>query len=762
LSPPSCVPDNPKGLRNTRTDIKIRFLKQRGKVKATLQYNRTFERDYFKSAFLLCFIIFFGMTLFILGFGKGQSLPAVSRSASMNILLITLDTLRADYLSCYGGKKVRTPQIDRIAEQGILFERAFAHNVVTLPSHINILTGTYPLYHGVQDNAGFRLDEDAVILSEVLKQEGYRTGAFIGAFPLDDRFGLDQGFDLYDDYYGDTTAQNVFSFVERRAEDVVRRAVEWMNQNREESWFCWVHIYDPHAPYDPPPSFRERYPRNLYAGEVAYSDFALGNLFEFLKEAELEENTLVVLTSDHGEGLGEHQEPTHGVFAYNTTLHIPLIVYQPKLFPEHKVVSRRVRHIDIMPTVLDIAGFKIPKEVQGHSLVPVIRDPRKGRSEDCYFEAMTPHLNRDWAPLQGVLSDQFKYIDLPIKELYDAESDYKEEYNLAAKDKSTVEKLNKRLQTLIKKYSSKTSGATRRVREDPETLEKLRALGYVSGSSQKSSTRIYTQEDDPKKLIDLDNMSHTAIDEYLLGNPSRAIELFNEVIERRPTMGLAYSQLSFVYHETGQMEKAIQTLEKGLALNLSNRLELMAKLGIYLQEKGQFKRSIDILEAVLKEDPDHAEALNYLGISYWRSGQYDKAVSTFEVLIVLDKGYASAYNNLGSVYLSQKKYELAAEQFVKALKYDARLAGPYNGLGVVYASRGDNSGAIENWRKAVELDNQQYDALYNLGILLVQVGRFEEAVDYLERFIQTAPPLKYEKDIEKMKELVARIKKNSR
>jgi arylsulfatase A-like enzyme/Tfp pilus assembly protein PilF len=731
-------------------------------VKITLQHDRALQRDYFKSVSLLCFIIFFGMTLFILSFGISLGLPAVSRSPSLNILLITVDTVRADYLSCYGSKKVRTPHIDQLAEKGIVFEKAFAHNVITLPSHINILTGTYPLYHGVQDNAGFRLGEKAITLSEVLKQEGYKTGAFIGAFPLDDRFGLGQGFDLYDDYYGDTTAQNDFSFVERRAEDVVRRAVEWIDQNRQENWFCWVHIYDPHAPYNPPPSYKEKYPGNFYAGEVAYSDSALGNLFGFLKKGELEENTLVVLTSDHGEGLGDHQEPTHGVFAYNTTLHIPLIVYQPKLFTEHKTFKFMVRHIDIMPTVLDIAGFKIPKEVQGHSLVPVIRDPGKGRVEDCYFEAMTPHLNRDWAPLQGVLSDQFKYIDLPIKELYDVESDYREEYNLAAKDRTTVEKLNKHLQTLIKKYSSETSGANRRVKEDAETLEKLRALGYVSGSSKKSSKRIYTQEDDPKKLIHLDNMSHTAIDEYLLGNPSRAIELFNEVIEQRPTMGLTYSQLSFVYHEVGQMEKAIQTLEKGLALNLNNRLELMAKLGIYLQEKGQFKRSIDILQGVLEEDPDHAEALNYLGISYWRSGRYDKAISTFEVLIVLDKGYASAYNNLGSVYLSQKKYELAAENFVNALKYDSRLAGPYNGLGVVYVNKGDNSAAIENWKKAVELDNQQYDALYNLGILLTRVGQFGEAVDYLERFIQTAPPLKYEKDIERMKELVARIKKNTR
>jgi len=205
-------------------------------VKGAVQEALTVKGKYPKRISTPSFIILTSLAVVILVLGTGLDRPAVSRSPSLNILLITVDTLRADYLSCYGGKKVGTPQIDHLAERGILFEKAFAHNVVTLPSHINILTGTYPLYHGVQDNAGFRLGEEAITLSEVLKQEGYKTGAFIGAFPLDERFGLNQGFDLYDDYYGDTTAQNDFSFVERRAEEVVRRAVEWMGQNRQENW----------------------------------------------------------------------------------------------------------------------------------------------------------------------------------------------------------------------------------------------------------------------------------------------------------------------------------------------------------------------------------------------------------------------------------------------------------------------------------------------------------------------------------------------
>ena len=688
-----------------------------------------------------------------------QSAP---RSHPLNILLVTIDTLRADYLSCYGSKIVKTPYIDQLANEGILFKHAYAHNVITLPSHVNILTGTYPIYHGVRDNTGFRLDEESITLSEVLQQKGYKTGAFVGAFPLDDRFGLNQGFDLYDDFYGDTSAQNVFSFVERRAEKVIEPAIKWINQNKENHWFCWVHLFDPHAPYSPPQSFKDRYPNNFYGGEVAYTDFALGNLLIFLKKSGVEQDTLIVVTADHGEGLGDHKERTHGLFAYNSTLHIPLIFYQPQIFREPKAIGQRVRHIDIVPTILDILNIKIPKEVQGRSLVPLIKNPRKGRVNDSYFEALTPNLNRNLAPLKGILSEQFKYIELPIEELYEVDSDYHEENNLAEGERSVVGKLNKRLRTLISKYSTKESREIRRVREDAETLKKLRALGYAGGSSQKSSKKIYTKEDDPKQLIDLDNMSHEAINVYLQGNPQQAIEIFTGIINRRSDMGLTYSQLSFVYREVGQIDKAIETLEKGVVLNLSNNQELLAKLGIYLQEIGQLNRSIEVLQTVLNQDPGHAEALNYLGIGYWRSGQYDKAIESFEKLMVFDSGYASAYNNLGSVYLSRKEYDLATEQFRKAIKYDPTLAGPYNGLGVMYADNGDFLPAIENWKKAVELDNKQYDAMYNLGILLIKMNRFEEAIKYLEKFIQTASPYRYQADIKKMEKLVARIKEKTK
>ncbi|MFQ6083570.1 MAG: sulfatase-like hydrolase/transferase [Candidatus Aminicenantia bacterium] len=705
---------------------------------------------------ILIILFFLGIVLdLILLFPK--HIQSSTKTDRLNVLLITIDTLRADYLSCYGSKIIKTPNIDNLAKNGILFKYAVAHNVVTLPSHISILTGTYPVFHGVRDNVGFRLDEKSVILSEILKERDYKTAAFIGAFPLDNRFGLDQGFDLYDDFYGNTGAQNDFTFVERRAEEVIEPAQIWLQSNRRNSWLCWIHLFDPHIPYDPPQPFKDKYPDNFYAGEVAYTDFMIGKLLQFLKESGMERETLIILTADHGESLGEHGERTHGIFTYNCTLHIPLIFYQPEIFRKLTVIDKRVRHIDIVPTILDILNIKIPKQVQGRSLIPLIKNPRKWRVDDSYFEAMSPHLNRNWAPLQGILSEQYKYIDLPIEELYDMESDYREENNLAESKKSVVEKLDERLIKFISKYSSKESKEIKRIEEDPETLEKLRALGYIGGISQKPLKKTYTIEDDPKRLIDLDSMTHEAIAAYSRGNSHQAIEIFNTILKRRPTFSLIYSQLSFIYHEIGQFEKAIETLEKALSLGLENE-SILSKLGVCLQEVGKLDRSIEILEITVDKYPQHVEAYNYLGISYWRSGQFEKAIKTFEKLLFLDSNYASGYNNLGSVYLSKRQYDLAKKQFKKAIKYDPNLAGPYNGLGVVYANKGDYNQAIENWKKAVELDNKQYDALYNLGILLTKMDKFEEAIKYLEQFVATAPEYKYATDIEKMKKLIARIK----
>jgi len=346
--------------------------------------------------------------------------------ASLNVLLITIDTLRPDRLSCYSREHLETPNIDGLAEKGILFTKAFAHTSTTFPSHVNILLGTVPLYHGVHDNSTFIVEDRFLTLAEHLKGYGYSTGAFIGAFPLDSKFGLAQGFDVYDDDYRGDRYQK-FSYVERKAEIVVDKALEWL---REQSapWFLWIHCWDPHHPYDPPEPFHTQYKDHLYDGEVAYVDSILGRLFDYMQTNGLTENTLIVLTGDHGEGLGEHGELTHGYFAYNSTIWIPLIITIPGENKEQ--VTQMVTHTDIFPTVCDVLRIEKEPFLQGLSLLPAIKGKKLPR-RPVYFESLYPYYSRQWAPLRGYIYEEEKYIETPIPEVYDLDKDFNELHNLA-------------------------------------------------------------------------------------------------------------------------------------------------------------------------------------------------------------------------------------------------------------------------------------------------------------------------------------------
>ena len=324
--------------------------------------------------------------------------------ANSSVLLVTIDTVRADHLGCYGYKTASTPTIDGLAASGGRFARAYAHNVVTLPSHANILSGLYPIQHGIRDNTGFRFPKNADTVATLLKARGFACGAFIGAFPVDSRFGLDRGFDVYDESYGDTTRAQDFRFVERRAEEVITPFLNWLDQQKKGTrWFAWVHLYDAHSPYDPPEPYRTQFAGRLYEGEIAYVDAQIGRALDHLRETGWLGSTYVIITADHGEGLGDHNEPTHGIFAYEATLHIPLVIAGPGIAPG--VVRSTVRHIDILPTILDLTGSVIPGILNGKSLQPLLfghSDPAGGR--DLYFEAISASLNRDWAPLTGVIA----------------------------------------------------------------------------------------------------------------------------------------------------------------------------------------------------------------------------------------------------------------------------------------------------------------------------------------------------------------------
>jgi arylsulfatase A-like enzyme/tetratricopeptide (TPR) repeat protein len=666
--------------------------------------------------------------------------PPVVRGADQNVLLITIDTLRADALGSYGGRAA-TPNLDRLANGGLRFTFAHAHAVVTLPSHASILTGRYPFEHGVRDNAGYRLDDKADTLAEMARKSGFATGAFVGAFPLDRQFGLAQGFDVYGDV-GGGVAQGDFAFTERRAEEVVAEARAWI-EKQGGRWFAWVHVFDPHASYKPPAPFDAQYTAEPYAGEVAYVDHALGPLLDSVRRSP--RPTTVVVTADHGEGLGDHGEVTHGTFAYESTLKVPLIFAQVGPGTDGSrgsTIEDPVRHVDILPTVVGLVGMTAPGDLPGRTLLEI----ENAAPRHSYFEAMTPMLKRGWAPLSGVIAGRSKYIDLPIEEMYDLDTDPREERNLVASAGARVSALV----ADFRRFGAVLPGEQKG--ESAEVRSRLHALGYVSGSAPRKVR--YTEADDPKRLIDVDRLMMDGIDLYRRGQMAGAIAAYRTVIARRPDMGLAYRRLAFLQWEAGAPAEAIATMRSALE-KTGPDIDIEIRLGTYLAETGNANEAIPMLQRVTTAQPDNVEALNALGIAYAQAGRGPQAIAVFQRALAVNPRDVYAHENIGTVYLQQQNFTAAREAFLRAIDNDPRSSRGHAGLGVVAQQHGRADEAIGHWRRAVELDAKNFDALFNLASTLASVGRVAEARRYMTQFVETAPRGFYARDIERFRQFLS-------
>lgn len=670
---------------------------------------------------------------------------ALRRDPGLSVLLITIDTLRADALGCYGRAGGGSPWIDRLAASGVRFEHAHAQNVVTLPSHANILSGRLPLAHGVHDNAGFRFREDVPTLATILKQRGYRTGAFVSAFPLDSRFGLTRGFDVYDDRLGDAEARRALRMQERRGTDTVLAARRWLDAQAGAPIFLWVHVYDPHFPYDPPEPFASRYAGDPYHGEVAASDEALRPLLEPLLEAGRASRTLVVLTADHGEALGEHEEVTHGIFAYEGTLRVPLLLHQPGIL-EPRVVDDAVQHVDILPTVLDALAVAAPPGLAGTSLLPMLAGGAAPPAT-VYFEALSGMLNRGWAPLRGVIEGGFKFVDLPLPELYDLAGDPGETRNLAASQPARLEALRARLASL-------RSGerGMRRAEESAEARERLAALGYVSSSAPTVKER-YTDEDDPKRLIGLDRLLQEALNRYTSGDVSGALALCEELVKRRTDMPLSWQQLGFLRRASGDLRGAVLALKQAIALKPEDD-DTVALLGIYLNEAGSSREAERLLAPYAREEAPDLDVLIAYGVSLASLGRSQEALAVFERVRVLDPSHALALVNIGTVHLMTGDRGGATRSFAQALELDPNVARAHNSLGVIAAQDGRLEEAIRHWREAARLDPHDPQTLFNLGTTLVKLGRSDEARPFLEGYLRETLPGDEPADVARVRELL--------
>ena len=623
-----------------------------------------------------------------------------SRSGDqINVLLIGVDTLRADHVECYGSKDVRTPHMNRLAKDGVLFRNAVVQVPLTLPSFCSIMTGTYPMYHGVRDFSYGSLRQDKTTLAELLKGRGYATGAFIGAFVLDARFGLDQGFDHYDGRFNLKKYEGVDpGTIQRRGDGVASRAIEWIGQNRDQQFFAWIHLYDPHHPYTPPEPYRSRY-ANPYAGEIAYTDSLVGRILAFLDENDLYDNTLIVFTSDHGESLGEHQEQNHGFFIYDTTLKVPLVMKLPRTRARAQVVETQVRSIDILPTVLQYLRLDTPKHVQGVGLRGLIEGkPLRSAGLEAFSESYYPRSSFGWSPLRSLRTRKYKYILAPQPELYDLEEDPHELSNLASKQPSLTNRFKENLLRLEQRYGGasvkKKSGQL-----DPQVAESLRSLGYVALSEGVSQLAGGDESlPDPKDKVALFNLYLQAQDASQMGEGATAISLLEKLLDRDPNIQIALH-------------------------TLTNR---------YLQRR-DYQKALNRCQSILEKFPDSEAAAYNLGRAYSKLNRQDEAISSYLRAISLNGNRAASHHNLGIAYLNRKDSQAAIEELRRATELEPSLTDAYVNLGLAYFMSGAAPLAAEQLQKALQMEPEHARAHRYLGEIYVRTGRKQEGEAELQR-----------------------------
>ena len=727
-----------------------------------------------------------------------------ARCDGCNVLLITIDTLRADRVDAFGGTRHLTPTLDRLAGEGIRLTRAYASAPLTLPSHASLMTAASPPVHGVRNNSLFRLGDKLPTLATLLKSAGYRTGAFVGAFVLDARFGLNRGFDVYDDRYGENRSSDAAEGPERRGEDVVGPAADWilardstgspraatsggptradtsarpepfdsplilspskdeqLAQNRpvegraqpsaisHQPWFAWVHLYDPHAPYRAPEPYASQH--EPYDAEVAYTDAMVGRLLDDLRAAGVLDRTLIVLTADHGESLGEHGETTHGVFVYDVTMRVPALLWAGSRVGggAHDGVARL---IDLAPTVLDLVGAAVPSMLEGRSLLPALKDPGT-EQVSAYLEAIDAQLTRNWAPLTGLVAWPFKLINLPVPELYDLVADPGEATNLYARNPERARALEALLRDRLAQLAARGS-AEERIALDAGARQRLQALGYVTGTADPGK-RVYTDADDPKRLIGPANDLDRALAAFRQGAPDRGMAAVREIMRSHPQFTTAFGIFASMQRDTGDLTGAVATLEDLVRRSIADQ-SVMVVLASYLLETGALDKSAALLQAVVAAHPDYAEAYNSLGVVYSRLGRHADARAAFRKVIALDPTSAKAFENIGVDALSAGDPPAAASALKEALAIDPGLSAAHNALATVYMRQGRESDAIAEWKTALQLNPALFDALYNLGMVLYKAGRRDEARRYLERFVNEAPRVQYGADIDKLRSLLSR------
>ena len=620
-------------------------------------------------------------------------------STAKRVLILTIDTLRWDRLG-YTGYDIETPNLDALSETGTTFTQAITVTPLTLPSHASLFTSHYPSRHGVRSNGTFQLQSNAVTLAEVFREAGFATGAFIGAFVLDRRFGLAQGFDHYDDELPDEVRHKIY-YAERPAKEVVSRAIDWIHAQEDESFFAWVHVFEPHAPYEPPLPFSEQYADRMYDGEVAHTDQMIKPILDLVSSME---DSIVVVTSDHGESLGEHGETSHGLYIYDSTTRIPLVMNGSGV-PKGLRIDAPVRIVDIAPTVLDFAGYQFPGNTDGESLVPFLQE-EPFPELDAYSESFLPRYSFNWSEIRSLRRSGLKFIQAPKPELFDLELDPREGVNLMETSRaSEAVPLAAVLDQMIE--SQDPSGA-KPLQLDQSARRRLESLGYLSPDVVRNEGPV-TKRVDPKDRIEVYEHMQELLSPELTAE--QAIEGYRAILELEPTNTLSRNRLANTLAEEGRLQEAIEEYRQ---LVLDTEIDF---------------RGLENLSAALL-----------------LQGETDEALATTETAIATAPWNPDFHVLRGEALEQARRFDESKDAYLSALEVEAS-AENYWRVGTVYEKLGVASDAEKQYRDALIKDETFRPAASALARLLSRTGRAGEGLEILEDFvpdgsIQTQPSIK--------------------
>ena len=702
---------------------------------------------------------------------SGQESPPVG-DRDLNVLVITLDTIRADRLGAYGNTDIQTEFVDGLAARGVVFDRCIAPTPLTLPSHASLFTGTYPVFHGVRDNSNYVVPAELMTMAELLSEEGYRTGGFVGAFVLSTRWGLDQGFETYTEPESgyDPTLMS-FAQIQRPADAVVDDAIAWLRKESEQPWFAWVHLYDPHLPYDPPPAFAGEYPDDPYLGEVAFADSQLERLDEFLESSGLDSNTLIVFAGDHGEGLGDHGEFDHGLLLYQTTARVPLIIVHPDSTSRGVRREEVVSLVDIMPTIAEALDLPLPGGVQGQSLWPLIAGAGVFDEKPVYAETLYPKLHFGWSPLTALQDRRFQFIQSSDPELYDLVRDPKQQENLYRTSPDVAERMIRDLEAMVERLGWGAMDASNE--PDAGTIAKLAALGYVTGGvspdegqsiddlpSPRSMLPIYTlfgkasaavsegdEAEGERMLLEIVEANDSLVDAWFTlgklykrqGRLAEAVSAYREAHARRPLDPSLVSKYADALMSTGQPAEAEQLLLAAQAKHPDNPYIVFAMARV-METTGRFAESEKLFRESLTLDPRLATAHVRLAALALRRGDVNAVNAELDAALRLDPGVPDASLIRGQVLESQNRIDEAAQAFRDELSSSPKSIPAAISLSRLEGRRGRKAEQERVLRNAIQANPQSPGPYLVLAMSFLQRGeRFAEGVELAELALQQGP-----------------------